>query len=662
MTADPDRIPETALAWARAGKGAALATVVETWGSAPRPKGAQLAIAGDGEMVGSVSGGCVEGAVVAEALEALGDGGRGCCEYGVSDEDAFAVGLACGGTIRVMVEPVGVGQGPDAALLARLVAARAAREAGGLRGAPGRTGSGGWSPGRGDPLWEPARGGARRRPLRLRRRLVSRRAQPAAAHGGGRRGAHRPGAGADGAARRLRRDRRRPARGLRQRRALSRHAAHPRLAGRGARRLRARRAHRGGHADPRPQARRPGDRGGARARRSSTSAASARPAPTPAGSSGCAAAGFAEAEIARIHAPIGADIGAQSPAEIAVAILAADHRAAAPPRDPAAEMRFGPVPRRRGRGRGARAFAGRRRAAAEEGPRCSARPTLAALAAAGIAEVTVARLEPGDLAEDAAAEAVARALAPDPAALGLAVSAPFTGRVNLFAEAAGLLRVDRAAVDALNRGRSRRSRSRRCPTGRASPPRQMVATVKIIPYGVAGAAAARAPRPPAPALLGLHPFRPGTASLILTRTPGLKESLIAKGAEAVGGAARGARPGAWRPPVTVAHEIGGGGGGGAARPTGDMVLILGGSATSDAADTAPSGLVAAGGRLIRFGMPVDPGNLLFLGEHRRPAGGRAAGLRPLAGAERRRLGARAAGGGLRRSAPTTSPAWGSAGS
>jgi xanthine dehydrogenase accessory factor len=129
MTADPDRIPEIALDWARTGKGAALATVVETWGSAPRPKGAQLAISADGEIMGSVSGGCVEGAVVAEALDALQDGAPRLLQYGVSDQDAFAVGLACGGTIRVMVEPVGVGRGPDPDLIRLLVEARAARRA-----------------------------------------------------------------------------------------------------------------------------------------------------------------------------------------------------------------------------------------------------------------------------------------------------------------------------------------------------------------------------------------------------------------------------------------------------------------------------------------------------------------------------------------------------
>jgi xanthine dehydrogenase accessory factor len=127
--AEHDRIPETARDWQRAGKGAALATVVETWGSAPRPVGSQLVISGDSEIMGSVSGGCVEGAVVVEALEALEDGRCRMLEFGVSDDEAFAVGLACGGRIRVMVEPVGQGQGIAPRLLDELAAARAGRRA-----------------------------------------------------------------------------------------------------------------------------------------------------------------------------------------------------------------------------------------------------------------------------------------------------------------------------------------------------------------------------------------------------------------------------------------------------------------------------------------------------------------------------------------------------
>lgn len=121
-----DNSPETALAWFRKGRGAALATVVETWGSAPRRVGAQLVIGGDGRIEGSVSGGCVEGAVIVEALEAMHEGEARLLEFGVSDEDAFAVGLACGGTIRVLVEPVGAVL-PEP-MLAELVAARARRE------------------------------------------------------------------------------------------------------------------------------------------------------------------------------------------------------------------------------------------------------------------------------------------------------------------------------------------------------------------------------------------------------------------------------------------------------------------------------------------------------------------------------------------------------
>jgi xanthine dehydrogenase accessory factor len=128
--ASHDLIPEAALAWHRAGKGAALATVIETWGSAPRQAGSQLAISGDGEMTGSVSGGCVEGAVITEALDALQDRKSRVLTFGVSDETAFAAGLACGGTIRVLVEPIG--DGPEAlpeALLTQLTETRAASRA-----------------------------------------------------------------------------------------------------------------------------------------------------------------------------------------------------------------------------------------------------------------------------------------------------------------------------------------------------------------------------------------------------------------------------------------------------------------------------------------------------------------------------------------------------
>jgi len=92
--------------WRAAGKGVALATVVKTWGSSPRPAGAKLAVSEDGAFVGSVSGGCVEGAVIEEAQGAIRDGKPRLLDFGVSDEQAWEVGLACGGKIEIFVERV----------------------------------------------------------------------------------------------------------------------------------------------------------------------------------------------------------------------------------------------------------------------------------------------------------------------------------------------------------------------------------------------------------------------------------------------------------------------------------------------------------------------------------------------------------------------------
>lgn len=99
-------IVQTAARWKTAGHGVALATVVETWGSAPRPVGSQLAIRDDAEFVGSVSGGCIEGDVVTRALDVIQTGKPELAEYGVSNSRAWEVGLACGGRIKVYVEPV----------------------------------------------------------------------------------------------------------------------------------------------------------------------------------------------------------------------------------------------------------------------------------------------------------------------------------------------------------------------------------------------------------------------------------------------------------------------------------------------------------------------------------------------------------------------------
>jgi len=97
---------EAAATWLDEGRKVALATVVKTWGSAPRQAGSQIAVRDDGAFVGSVSGGCIEGAVIEEAFLTMADGKVRTLEFGVSDETAWSVGLACGGRIEIFVEPV----------------------------------------------------------------------------------------------------------------------------------------------------------------------------------------------------------------------------------------------------------------------------------------------------------------------------------------------------------------------------------------------------------------------------------------------------------------------------------------------------------------------------------------------------------------------------
>src|SRR5688572_13238047 len=101
-----DDIHKAAEDWRKEGRQKALDSVVETWGSAPRPVGSNLVIDGEGNFLGSVSGGCVEGAVVTEALDVIESGKPKTLEFGVADETAWEVGLSCGGTIRVYVEKV----------------------------------------------------------------------------------------------------------------------------------------------------------------------------------------------------------------------------------------------------------------------------------------------------------------------------------------------------------------------------------------------------------------------------------------------------------------------------------------------------------------------------------------------------------------------------
>ncbi|SDZ88532.1 NTP transferase domain-containing protein [Rubrimonas cliftonensis] len=249
----------------------------------------------------------------------------------------------------------------------------------------------------------------------------------------------------------------------------------------------------------------------------------------------------------------------------------------------------------------------------KKGRRLSA-ADVAALAQAGLARVTVARLEPDDIDEDAAAAQVARALAGP----HLDLSAPFTGRANLFAAEAAVLRVDDEAIAAANAVDEAVTVATLPDFARVAP-RQMAATVKIIPYGapraaveaVCAALASRA-RQAGRAALAAHPFALRSATLALTVTPGMKPALLTKGADAVRARLAGLGVTAVRE-VEVAHETGALAAA-LAGADGDFTLVLTASATSDRLDVGPAAVVAAGGALARFGMPVDPGNLLFLGD------------------------------------------------
>jgi molybdenum cofactor cytidylyltransferase len=231
---------------------------------------------------------------------------------------------------------------------------------------------------------------------------------------------------------------------------------------------------------------------------------------------------------------------------------------------------------------------------------------IAALASAGLSEVTVARLEAGDISEDAAADMLAGALLP---AEGLTRSQAFTGRVNVNATGPGVVEVDAAAVLALNRIDPAITLATLAPLCRVQAG-TLVGTVKIIAYGVAAAAVAAACEA-AQGALRVRPVVMRGASLILTEVAGQEDKLSQKGRRAV--AARLRALGMELASVEVVAHVEAAIAGALARAGGEMVLILTGSATSDLYDTAPQGVRLAGGEVLRFGMPVDPGNLLFLG-------------------------------------------------
>jgi molybdenum cofactor cytidylyltransferase len=234
-----------------------------------------------------------------------------------------------------------------------------------------------------------------------------------------------------------------------------------------------------------------------------------------------------------------------------------------------------------------------------------------ALAAAGIDHIVAARLDPGDIREDAAAARVADAIAGP----NIATAPAFTGRANLFAEAKGLLVFDRDRLDRVNLVDDAVTVGT-LPPYAVVEPRQMVATVKIIPFAVAGSAVARAADFAAQGgpLLCVAAFVPRRVALIQTRLPGLKEGVLDKTRAiteqrlAALGSALAAEQRCAHDTADLAPHIAA-----AVRAGADLVLVHGASVIVDRRDVIPAAIEAVGGRVEHFGMPVDPGNMLLLG-------------------------------------------------
>ncbi|HEY3847146.1 MAG TPA: molybdopterin-binding/glycosyltransferase family 2 protein [Acetobacteraceae bacterium] len=236
---------------------------------------------------------------------------------------------------------------------------------------------------------------------------------------------------------------------------------------------------------------------------------------------------------------------------------------------------------------------------------------LAALREAGRTEVICARLEPGDVPEDIAADRLATPLI-SPL---IARSRAATGRVNLAAEAPGLLRVDAGKIDRLNTIDEALTVGT-LPDYAVVAPKDLIATIKVIPFSVPGTvlAVAEALARQGGSPLTLHPFRALKVGLVVTELPGLKDSTTEKTIAATEQRIT-ALTGTLLPPVRCAHaeeEIGraleGLLGDGA-----ELLLVVGASAVLDRRDVGPAGIVRAGGEILHFGMPVDPGNLICLG-------------------------------------------------
>jgi molybdenum cofactor cytidylyltransferase len=236
---------------------------------------------------------------------------------------------------------------------------------------------------------------------------------------------------------------------------------------------------------------------------------------------------------------------------------------------------------------------------------------LAALREAGRTEVICARLEPGDVPEDIAADRLATPLV-SPL---IARSRAATGRVNLAAEAPGLLRVDVAKIDRLNTIDEALTVGT-LPDYAVVAPKDLIATIKVIPFSVPGTVLTVAETlvRQGGLALTLHPFRALKVGLVVTELPGLKDSTTEKTIAATEQRIT-ALTGTLLPPVHCPHaeEAIARALEGLLRDGAELLLIVGASAVLDRRDVGPAGIVRAGGDILHFGMPVDPGNLICLG-------------------------------------------------
>ena len=234
---------------------------------------------------------------------------------------------------------------------------------------------------------------------------------------------------------------------------------------------------------------------------------------------------------------------------------------------------------------------------------------IAGLRAAGLDPVVAARLEPGDVGEDAAARRIATALLGP----GLALTRAATGRVNLVAASAGLLRADRARIDALN-AVDEAVTVATLPDATPVTAGEMVATIKIIPFALPSAVLDQAARVCPGGAMSVQAWQPRRVGLVLSTLPGLKPSVIEGTVAAMQTRVTGIGASLLAPlqcphrtePIAAALRS-------LIEDGADLLLVAGASAVVDRRDVGPAGIVAAGGEILHFGMPVDPGNLICLG-------------------------------------------------